>query len=57
MNEKRRKEYASMFASLGGKARAKKLTAEERSAIATHAVKARWAKVKRMKKLEKGGHV
>ncbi len=40
------KLYARAFASLGGKARAKKLPAKERSAIATHAVEARWAKAR-----------
>jgi hypothetical protein len=34
-------------ASMGGKARAKKLTAEQRSASARKAVRARWAKTKR----------
>jgi hypothetical protein len=33
-------------ASKGGKARFAKLTAEERSAVAKHAVEARWAKVR-----------
>ena len=40
------KAYAGRFASLGGKARAKKLSAEERSAIATYAVKTRWARAR-----------
>jgi len=34
----------------GGKARAKKLTAKQRSESARHAVKARWAKAKGEKK-------
>lgn len=37
---------AKLGASKGGKARAKKLTPEERSEIARKAVKARWAKAK-----------
>ncbi len=40
------KSYAAEFARLGGKARAKKLTPEERSEAARKAVQARWAKVK-----------
>jgi len=36
--------YASQFARKGGQARAKKLTAEERSESARKAVEARWAK-------------
>jgi len=45
---KRRKEqrlqklFASWFASLGGKARAKKLSPERRSEIARAAARARW---------------
>jgi len=39
----------SEMASLGGKARAKKLTAEQRSSIAKKAVQAREAKRKRAK--------
>ena len=34
------------FASMGGKARAKKLTPERRKEIASNAAKARWAKRK-----------
>jgi hypothetical protein len=40
------RKYAASFASLGGKARAKKLTAEQRREIARKAVKARWARSK-----------
>ena len=40
------REYASSFASLGGKARAKKLSAEQRREIARKAVLARWARQK-----------
>jgi hypothetical protein len=36
--------YATEFARKGGKARAKNMTAEERSASARKAVEARWAK-------------
>jgi len=36
------KEYKTNFARSGGKARAKSLTAKERSDIARKAVKARW---------------
>jgi hypothetical protein len=36
--------YAAEFARLGGKARAKKLTAEQRREIARKAARARWAK-------------
>lgn len=36
--------YASDFASLGGKARAKSLTKEERTAIAKNASTVRWEK-------------
>jgi hypothetical protein len=39
----KRKSYAAEFASKGGKARAKKLSAEERKAIAKKAAAARWA--------------
>lgn len=38
------KEYARAFASKGGKARAKKLNAEERKAIARKAAQSRWNK-------------
>ena len=37
------------FARLGGKARAKKLTAEERRESARNAVRTRWARVKKEK--------
>jgi hypothetical protein len=39
-------EYASLFASRGGKARAKKLTAAERRMIAKKAAQARWGRTK-----------
>lgn len=39
-------KYAAEFARLGGKARAKKLSAEERRASARKAARARWAKAK-----------
>lgn len=38
--------YATEFARKGGKARAKKLTPEERSESARKAVEARWAKLR-----------
>jgi len=44
------REYASSFASLGGKARAKRLTPEQRREIARKAVQARWARAKARKK-------
>lgn len=40
-------QYASEFARLGGKARAKKLTAEQRREIARKAARARWTKAKK----------
>jgi hypothetical protein len=40
-------EAARIFASMGGKARAKKLSKRHRSEIARDAVNARWAKAKR----------
>ena len=40
------KKYASAFARKGGQARARKLTANERSAAARRAVRARWAKAR-----------
>ena len=40
------RKYAASFASLGGKARAKKLTPEQRREIARKAVEARWARAK-----------
>ena len=42
--------YANLFRSwgaTGGKARAKRLTAEQRQAIAQNAARARWAKTKK----------
>ena len=42
--------YASQFARKGGHARAKKLTAEERSEAARKAVQARWAKAEKLAK-------
>lgn len=45
----------SEFAKLGGKARAKAMTADERSESARKAVQARWAKAKgKAKKTAKG---
>ncbi len=41
---------AKLGASKGGRARAKKLTPEERSEIARKAVMVRWAKAKKKKK-------
>jgi hypothetical protein len=43
---KEKKLTFSEFARIGGKARAKKLTAEQRKASARKAAKARWAKQK-----------
>lgn len=40
------KEAARMFGSLGGQARARKLSPEERSKIARKAIRARWRKAK-----------
>lgn len=40
-------DYAKWFASRGGKARAKALTAKERTAIGKKGAKARWSKKKR----------
>ena len=40
------KAYAKGVSSRGGKARAKVLTSEQRSAIAKHAAKVRWDRVK-----------
>jgi hypothetical protein len=40
-------QYAAQLARLGGKARAKKLTAEQRREIARKAARARWAKPKK----------
>jgi hypothetical protein len=41
---KKKRTYAVEFARKGGKARAKKLTAEQRKESARKAAKARWAK-------------
>jgi hypothetical protein len=41
--------YAAQLARLGGKARAKKLTAGQRREIARKAARARWAQTKRAK--------
>ena len=41
-----RREHGSMGGSIGGKARAKSLTAGQRKKIAKAAAKARWAKAK-----------
>jgi len=41
------KEAARLFASIGGKASAKKLSKKRRSEIARNAVKTRWAKTKK----------
>jgi hypothetical protein len=46
--------YASSFASLGGKARAKKLTPEQRREIARKAIQARWARAKAEKTNREG---
>jgi hypothetical protein len=43
---KKKLTYAEEFARKGGKARAKKLTAEQRKESARKAAKARWAKRK-----------
>ena len=43
---KRKDSYATEFARKGGKARAEKLTAEQRKASAKKAAQARWAKKK-----------
>lgn len=48
------RKYASSFASLGGKARAKKLTPEQRREIARKAIQARWARAKGKKKDQEG---
>jgi hypothetical protein len=50
MTKKREKDpHAVHLGQLGGKARSRKLTSEERIAIAQRAARARWAKVKRKK--------
>ena len=46
---KSKDSYAAEFARKGGKARAKKLTPEQRSEAARKAVQARWAKARREK--------
>lgn len=43
---KRKDSYATEFARKGGKARAEKLTAEQRKDLARKAAQARWAKAK-----------
>ena len=47
MKKKKNPSYAAMFAALGGKARAKALTAEQRSEIARKGAKATNAKAKK----------
>ena len=47
-------KYASSFASLGGKARARKLTPEQRREIARKAIQARWARAKAERKGHEG---
>lgn len=47
--------YASEFARKGGKARAQKMTAEERRESARKAVEARWAKQRELTKQIKEG--
>ena len=48
MTKERQKDpHAVYLGQLGGKARSRKLTSEERIAIAQRAARARWAKVKR----------
>jgi len=42
-------DYAQWFASRGGKARAKALTAKERTAIGKKGAEVRWGKTKRAK--------
>jgi hypothetical protein len=44
---KRKDSYASEFARMGGKARAKKLTVEQRRESARKAAQARWAQQKK----------
>ena len=46
MAKKRKDPYAVAFAKKGAKARAAKLSPEQRSEIARKAVQARWAKAK-----------
>ena len=45
--EKQKDPHAVHLGQLGGKARSRKLSSEERVAIAQKAARARWAKVKR----------
>jgi hypothetical protein len=48
MTKERQKDpHAVHLGQLGGKARSRKLSSEERVAIAQRAARARWAKVKR----------
>jgi len=47
--------YASAFARAGGKARARKLTPEQRQEIARKAIQARWAKAKREESSQNSG--
>lgn len=54
MAKKRKDPYAVAFAKKGGKARAAKLTAEQRSEIARNAVQARWKKAKAGKSKTRG---
>jgi len=44
--KKRKESYATKFARKGAKARAEKLSPEQRSEIARRAVQARWKKAK-----------
>jgi hypothetical protein len=44
---KEKNPHAVNLGQLGGRARSRKLTSEERTAIAQRAARARWAKVKR----------
>jgi hypothetical protein len=46
MVAKRKNRYAQALGRKGGRVRAKRLTAEQRSEAARQAVKARWAKAK-----------
>jgi len=51
--EKEKDPHAVHLGQLGGKARSRKLSSEERVAIARRAARARWAKIK--KKIQKTG--
>ena len=51
--EKEKDPHAVHLGQLGGKARSRKLSSEERIAIAKRAARARWSKAKR--KVEKTG--